>query len=71
MSNLKILPDGSAWSYSTRLIQPLPDGRTVGNVTKYSVTTSCHQSKAHVHECDVLVDGVPKGAIDLTKYVKE
>jgi hypothetical protein len=46
----------------------LPDGRTIGNITKYSTTTSKHQSLAKVKHCDVLVNNVPVGADSLIGY---
>lgn len=56
-----------AYSYGTCIKDVLPDGRTIGNVTKYSATTSKHQKAAEVSKCDILVDNVPKGAADLTR----
>lgn len=67
--NLKFKP-GEAWSYGTRLIQTTDDGLTVGNITRYSVTTSKHQGIAAVRQCDILVDNIPMWTQDLLKYVK-
>lgn len=60
-----------AWSYSTALRDVLPDGRTIGNVTRYSVTTSKHQSFARVRSCRVQVDGVPIGTDNLAAWFAE
>lgn len=59
------------YSYQTIIRQTLPGGLTLGNITKYSVTTSKHQSMARVKECDVLLDGVPKGTTDLLPLAVE
>ena len=67
-SNLHFDTSGNAWSYRTRIIQVLFDGRKIGNVTKYSVTTSRHQTQARVHDCDILVDDIPAGTDDLLFY---
>lgn len=53
------------YSYYTVIKQRLPDGRTVGNVTKYSSTTSKHQSLASVNSADIIVRDVPRGTDDL------
>lgn len=37
------------YSYGTVILQRLPNGRIVGNITKYSPTTSRHQSQTGVH----------------------
>lgn len=55
----------AAWSYDTMIRGVLPDRRSIGNVTKYSSTTSRHQSLAGVHYCDVLIDDVPRSTDDL------
>ena len=57
-----------AWSYSTALLDVLEDGQTVGNITKYSPTTSRHQNEAGVHSADIKLDGVPRGTEDLAAY---
>lgn len=59
-----------SWSYETALTDKLPDGRSVGNVTKYSRTTSKHQKLAGVEYCDVKLDNVPRGTISLAEYYK-
>lgn len=65
-SHYKVLPDGRIFSYDTCILQRLEDGTTVGNVTRYSVTTSKHQTKARSRTADVLVDNVPEG----TQYLR-
>jgi hypothetical protein len=56
------------FSYSTCIVDQLPDGRTIGNATKYSRTTSTHQRTAGVAECAVVVTGVPQGTEDLAAW---
>jgi len=55
-----------AYSYGTCIKDVLPDGRTIGNVTKYSATTSKHQKAAEVSKCDILVDNIPEGIEELS-----
>jgi hypothetical protein len=57
------------YSYET-IILDYVDGKTIGNVTKYSTTTSKHQRKANVHGADILVDGVPAGTKSLAQYIQ-
>lgn len=57
-----------SWSYDTALTDVLADGRTIGNTTFYSRTTSHHQRMAGVHTCDVQVNGVPQGTADLAAW---
>jgi hypothetical protein len=57
--------DGKLYSYYTVILQMLPDGRKIGNVTKYSHTTGRHQSEAGVNNADVIVRDVPRGCQDL------
>ena len=59
------------FSYATCIWQRLPDGLTIGNVTRYSNTTSHHQSKAGVKQCDVLLDNVPRDTTDLLAFAIE
>lgn len=59
-----------AFSYQTCIKDVLADGRSIGNVTRYSVTTSNHQNKAGVRWCDVLVDAVPRGVDDLVDWYR-
>lgn len=65
-SHYRILGDGRIMSYDTCILQRLADGATIGNVTKYSVTTSRHQSRAGSRLADVLVDNIPEG----TQYLR-
>lgn len=58
------------FSYGTVILQRLPDGKTIGNITKYSNTTSKHQSQGRVHSADMLVDAVRRGVIDLIHYTQ-
>ena len=53
------------FSYATCIWQRILGGLTIGNVTRYSMTTSHHQSRAGVRQCDVLLDNVPRGTSDL------
>ena len=57
------------FSYSTIICQRLEDGTTIGNITKYSPTTSRHQSMADVKYCDFVISKVPIGASDLECYL--
>ena len=57
------------FSYGTVILQRLPDGKTIGNATRYSNSTSKHQSQGRVHSADTLVDGVRRGVTDLVPYV--
>jgi hypothetical protein len=65
--NLSIIGQ-RAWSYDTAIKDVLPDGRTIGNVTKYSATTSKHQTIAGVKACDVTVNDVPRGTDNLAQW---
>jgi hypothetical protein len=51
------------YSYNTCIRTTLGDGVSVGNVTKYSTTTSKHQSGrfANVKDCDFKVDNIDRG----------
>lgn len=53
MSNYNVL-GGKHWSYQTVIREG-----DIGNITKYSVTTSRHQKKAGVHQCAIKLDNVP------------
>jgi hypothetical protein len=63
--------DRKIYSYNTVIYEILHDGRTVGNITRYSATTSKHQSQHGVRGADILVDNVPIGANSLARYIKE
>ena len=52
------------FSYST-CIRQVVGALSIGNVTRYSNTTSRHQHQARVAQCDVLLDDVPKGTGEL------
>lgn len=51
-----------AYSYNTCIRTALPDGTFVHNVTKYSRTSSKHQTKARGLLRGITVENVPKGA---------
>ena len=59
------------FSYGTVILQRLGNGRTIGNVTKYSVTTSKHQSQTGVRRATKTVSGVTRGDKDLRPYFKK
>ncbi len=56
------------FSYSTVILQRLPDGKVIGNTTRYSSTTTKHQKKSGVRNANMLIAGVPSGTIDLIPY---
>ena len=56
------------YSYGTCLIDVLPDGRTLGNLSHYSTTTTRHQTETRVAACEVTVDHVPQGVEDLAAW---
>lgn len=58
------------FSYGTVLLQRLSNGKVIGNMTKYSPTTSKHQSQVSVYRADYKVTGVPRGVSDLRPYLK-
>ena len=53
------------YSYQTVIRQTIAGGLTIGNDTRYSVTTSKHQTRAMVRSCDVVLNSVPEGCSDL------
>ena len=57
------------YSYATVILQRLPSGEVIGNDTKYSNTTSKHQSQVRVMSADIIVHNVPRGEDDLRKYM--
>lgn len=72
-ANYHILPDGRAWSYGTALVDRLTDPSTgntltLGNITRYSATTSKHQTWAGVRSCDILLTNVPRAVSDLARW---
>lgn len=59
------------FSYGTVIGQRLPDGKIVGNKTKYSVTTSKHQSQTGIlSKANIFVENVPIGTDDLKPFIK-
>ena len=58
------------FSYGTVILQRLQNGKVIGNATKYSVTTSKHQSQVNIFKSDYRVTGVPMGRSDLRPYKK-
>lgn len=57
----------AAYSYTTKIKETTLDGVTIGNDTKYSVTTSRHQNKAGVKFCDIVLTDVPKNTHNLSQ----
>uniref|UniRef100_A0A6H1ZFN5 DUF8033 domain-containing protein n=1 Tax=viral metagenome TaxID=1070528 RepID=A0A6H1ZFN5_9ZZZZ len=59
------------YSYGTVILQRLDDGSVVGNITKYSMTTSKHQSQARVrgYVAHKLLTNIPMGTTDLMPYL--
>lgn len=53
-----------AWSYNTCIWQRA-GWLTIGNVTRYSETTSRHQERVGSYTADVILDNVPEGTSDL------
>lgn len=46
----------------------LPDGRQIGNNTRYSTATSGHQSAAGVRAAAVVLNDVPRGTWNLADW---
>jgi len=69
--NLITLPNGQVWSYDTMIKELLPNGHSIGNITKYSSTSSKHQTQAMTDRCNILLDNVPKGCASLSALAKE
>lgn len=59
------------FSYDTAIRTVLPDGRTIGNNTRYSRTTTCHQRMREVENCDIVLDNVPQGTTDLAGIARD
>jgi len=57
-------PTSGLFSYNTIILQRLGK-HILGNGTKYSQTTSCHQSIASMYNADVVLYNVPRGCQDL------
>ena len=65
-SPLRYSPDGShVYSYQTCIRQTLSDGKTVGNITWYSLTTTRHQAIAMSSDCNIVLSHVPEGTKEL------
>lgn len=63
---------GNAFSYHTMIRQQVPGSSVnIGNITRYSTTTSRHQKLARVHSCDILLDNVPQNCSDLFQLAHE
>lgn len=60
--------NGTCYSYDTVIKQFVPGYGSVGNVTKYSCTTSKHQNMAFVWSCHYTVDNIPYGTMDLSQF---
>jgi len=68
-TNRSMLSTGTVLrSYNTAILQRQAGGRLIGNVTRYSATTSKHQSMAGVRLADIQVDGVRMNTWDLSVY---
>ena len=63
-TNYHRLTNGTVYSYSTCIRQEV-SGLSIGNITKYSMTTSRHQAQAQCVSCDVLLDDVPQDTPEL------
>ena len=57
------------FSYGTVILQRMPDGKVIGNKTKYSQTTSKHQSQVNMLQADYFVHRVDRGVTDLVPYL--
>lgn len=74
-NSMSINFDGSKlYSYGTCIAQKLPNGSIIVNATKYSATTSKHQSYLRraipsERKTHVTTKHVPFGAYDLTRYI--
>lgn len=72
MTSALCIYGGNAFSYHTMIRQQVSGSSvTIGNVTRYSNTTSRHQKLACVHSCDILLDDVPKNCSDLFQLAHE
>jgi len=56
------------FSYATIILQRLRNGVVIGNATKYSITTSKHQSQCRVNDAGEILTGIPIGTQDLRQY---
>jgi len=62
--------DGKLFSYSTCVLQRYGK-HIIGNGTKYSQTTSCHQTTASVWRSDIILYDVPRGTTDLVAFARD
>ena len=69
-SNYHRLANGTVYSYSTCIRQEM-GALSIGNITRYSAATSRHQSQAQCVSCDVLLDNVPRGSLELLTLAVE
>lgn len=61
---------GKLFSYGTVILQRVGT-KIIGNATRYSQTTSCHQSIASVWNADVVLYDVLVGCTDLIQPAKQ
>lgn len=54
---------GNIFSYDTCIKTWDTDGKDIGNVTRYSSTTSKHQNQMNIDSCKITVDGLKSGAL--------
>ena len=59
--------DGKLFSYGTCILQRV-NGYVIGNGTRYSQTTSGHQSSASIYKADLVLHEVSRGVTDLKSY---
>ncbi len=69
-TNYHRLTNGTVYSYSTCIRQEVGD-LSIGNITRYSTTTSRHQSQAQCVSCDVVLDDVPQDTPELLTLAME
>lgn len=55
-------------SYATCIREDREDGTSIGNITKYSRTTSTHQARARISLCGIIMAHVPQGIYSLVEY---
>ena len=70
MRRLRVDARGNAWSYGTQILSVDEDGRTIGNITKYSATTSRHQKVMGVYGADICIKDIPRGTVNLVRYLQ-
>ena len=62
--------DGKLFSYGTIILQRIGEN-IIGNGTKYSQTTSCHQTTASIYKANIVLYEVPRGCHDLLEPAQE